>query len=86
MHDNRVCPICASLEGYQWIFETGKDIGLPTELIANGIVVWNISQGSEAHGKHSGTCRCGIDHQFNLSDLVQKAQNLLNDVEAAVQQ
>lgn len=96
LHDDSVCPICKSLDGYQWVFETGTGQGLPTELTANGMVVWDIATGSEAHGHHRtkqvgfarytldpfSSCRCSIDHQLDLSDFVLKAKALLAEVEA----
>jgi hypothetical protein len=86
MGDNRVCPICAAIEGYTWTFETGANTGLPQE-ISHPVygVVWNIYLGSEAHGKHNGTCRCHMEPHFDLSELIVKTQALYNALSAAVE-
>jgi len=85
MHDQRVCPICLVLEGYQWIFETGKD-NFPSELSHPQFgIVWTIASGSDAHGHHNGTCRCNIEHQFDFSDITQRITRIANALEQAVQ-
>ncbi len=85
MGDEKVCHICRALEGFTWTFQTGSGEGLPMEVVADGIVVWDIQQGSEAHGRHGLNCRCHITPEFDLSDLVVKAEKLLSEVEANVQ-
>jgi hypothetical protein len=83
MHDQRVCPICMALEGYTWVFETGKD-QLNGDLIHPDFgLVWNVQSGSEAHGHHSGTCRCHMEPQFDFSDLTERAQRLLAVLQSA---
>lgn len=85
IHDQRTCPVCLALHGYQWTFETGKDT-FPTELFHPQFgVVWNIAQGSEAHANHRETCRCGITYETDLSDLVTKTKQLLSKLQSAVQ-
>ena len=83
VHDERVCPICAALEGYTWVFEVG--VGqLPSELVHPEFgVVWTVGLGSEAHGSHEGSCRCGLLYKFDFSDLVARTQHLLGVVKSA---
>ena len=72
MGDAAVCPICQNIEGYVWVFN-GEP--MPNELTHPTYgTVWNVQQGSEAHGAHDGSCRCRMQHQFDftlLRDLVK---------------
>jgi len=69
--DDKVCPICQALEGQTFILE-----GQEPQLIYNGVVVWTISQGSDAHGNHSNSCRCTLDFDFNFDDLLEPVKRL----------
>jgi hypothetical protein len=79
MHDDRVCPICQSLEGKTWEFT--PETGVPTILENNGRIVWDENSGSAAHG-HQGNCRCHLTAGSNLQDLIAMARKLRDDVEA----
>ena len=74
MHDERVCKICQALDGYRWTFEVGKD-EMTGSLIANGMIVWSLGLGSRAHG-HKGNCRCRLDYEYELKDLIDAATQL----------
>ena len=70
MQDDRVCPVCRSLEGYQWILQVGEG-QLPNELTYGSITAWNISSGSQAHG-HKGNCRCSLKVDLDLKDILEQ--------------
>jgi hypothetical protein len=78
MKDDRVCPICQALEDYTWTFSEG----VPTVLEHNGMVVWDETIGSAAHG-HKGNCRCHIHPQFDFSDIKARMQQILTDLKNA---
>jgi hypothetical protein len=84
--DNHVCPICKELNGYTWVFETGKDV--LTDSLWHPVhgQVWSLSEGSNAHGHHFQPygCRCSISHQFDLSDIEAKCRLLAEQIQAAV--
>lgn len=67
--DSLVCPVCRSLEGYTWTFDTSKKdkIGDVLEHPVIG-AVWGL-QGSLIKEEH-GKCRCEIKHEIDLSDVV----------------
>jgi hypothetical protein len=83
--DERTCPICKALNGFQWIFETGKD--MLTDSLWHPVFgqVWSLSQGSNAHGHHfqRHNCRCYITHQFDLEDVLAKCVYLREVVQRA---
>ena len=54
-----VCPICKALHGHTWTFTTPEPF--PDKLIANGMVVWSMGQGSRAHGHQRFNCHCTLD-------------------------
>jgi hypothetical protein len=70
MKDDRVCPVCHALEGYQWILQVGVD-QLPNELTFGSTVAWDIGRGSQAHG-HRGNCRCSLKVDLDLKDILAK--------------
>jgi hypothetical protein len=78
--DDRTCPVCKALNGYQWVFETGKDV-FGNDLIhpAYGIV-WNTQIGSQAHGHTGANCRCHITSELDLSDLLMQVKQLHDEV------
>lgn len=72
--DDRVCPICAAINGYTWTF---TDEPMPNVLVHPRFgAVWDIAAGSEAHADHKGTCRCHMDHKIEAPDVVERAQKL----------
>ena len=78
-----VCPICKALEGYKWTFTTPEP--LPTQLTGNGQVVWNIGQGSRAHGHEKFNCRCSLKmEEPNLSDVHAWVEKKTRELEAMV--
>ena len=86
LHDERVCPICAALEGFTWTFLLGLG-QLPGELVHPEFgVVWTVGLGSGAHGNHAGTCRCSMLYMLDFSDLFVRTQHLLDRLEAVAQQ
>jgi len=82
-HDNNVCPICRELgdSNYTWVFNNEP---MPNELFhpKHGIV-WNVATGSAAH-EHGikGACRCHLDIQFDLADLLEEAKKLRDSLKA----
>ena len=76
--DSHTCPICRDLDGYQWTFITGKD-ALGDSLVHPSFgVVWNVMQGSQAHGHTSINCRCHIEPKIDVSDLYAAVQRLVD--------
>jgi hypothetical protein len=79
--DSNVCPICEALEkGSGWTFELGVDAFPPFLTDPTYGVVYDTQVGSEAHGRHDGSCRCHLAHTFNLKDMVDRSQALLETV------
>ena len=66
--DALVCPVCRSLEGYSWTFDTSKNdkMGDVLEHPVYG-AVWGL-QGSLIK-EENGKCRCEIKHEIDLSDV-----------------
>jgi hypothetical protein len=83
MHD--ACPTCKALNGYIWTFKTGSDMFNNLLFHPSYGVVWDVQNGSKAHGHHGWNCRCRITAAFDLSDTLASAQKLLEDVKAAYQ-
>jgi len=82
--DERTCPICRALHNYTWTFVVGED-KIGNELIHPQFgVVWSVSQGSRAHGHQNYNCRCHIEPEVDLSDLKEKVQSLLQNIEETV--
>jgi len=79
--DSRTCPVCKVLNGHTWTFIVGKD-QFPNMLIANGQNVWDVHQGSKAHGHSQFNCRCHITSEIDLGDLVETVQTWKNELEA----
>jgi len=78
--DEKTCPICKALNGHTWTFVVGKDV-FPNMLIANGQKVWDIHQGSKAHGHEQFNCRCHITSQINLKDLHDRIKIMKENLE-----
>ena len=80
MHDQRVCPICKAIDGFQWVFDVRQGA---SNLTNQGLVhpvyglVWTPTLGSEAHGKHSNTCRCRLEFDFEFSEMLEAARDFL---------
>jgi hypothetical protein len=75
--DDRTCPVCMELDGYQWVFDSGKDVLTDALFHPKFGIVWSLSQGSNAHarGYLSGNhynCRCGITHDIDAEDIRAK--------------
>jgi hypothetical protein len=70
MKDDRVCPICKALEGYQWLIQVGAE-QLPNELTFGSMVAWDTARGSQAHG-HRGNCRCSLKVDLDLKDVLMR--------------
>lgn len=82
--DARTCPICQALHGYQWTFTTPEP--LPQELVhpQQGIV-WNLAQGSRAHGHQRYNCRCSLEMgEPDLSDVLEWAKQKKAEIEAII--
>jgi hypothetical protein len=79
-HDDKVCPICNAIDGYTWIIESGKNVFYNSLTHPAYGIVWDVNQGSQAHGHHGNNCRCHITPEFDLSDLVRKTEKLYEAV------
>lgn len=77
MMDERTCPVCRILHGYTWTFVTGKDILGDSLVHPQWGIVWNVAQGSQAHGHEQYNCRCHIESHLDVSDLRAKIQQML---------
>jgi len=86
--DERTCPVCEALHGHEWEFEV-TSAPLPQELTFNGQTVWNMGQGSRAHGHTRANCRCTLefnpDTDIDMSDVFEMVQNKITELEAATQ-
>ena len=80
INDFRTCPICKALHGRKWTFTTPEP--LPAELTANGQIVWNLGQGSRAHGHQKFNCRCSlIMDEPDISDVYDWVERKLRELE-----
>ena len=81
-----ICPICLDIDGYDWVFEVGKDV-FPNELVhpVHG-VVWNTTVGSEVHARHGilFQCKCGVEPKFEFADFVDRIKNIADQLEGSV--
>jgi len=83
--DERTCPVCRPLDGYQWTFNTDTD-PFPTELFhPDQGVVWDTSiDEPRTHGVESRrgpwNCRCQVSWRFDLSDLNTKLREIKREV------
>jgi len=82
--DRRTCKTCRALNGYTWVFETGKDMFDGSLRHYLGWIVWDVQRGSQAHGHEQFNCRCRISHEFDLSDVRAKVRRLAEIVRAGV--
>jgi len=73
--DDRTCPICNGLNGYQWIIDANQPFPQVLTHPQFG-VVWS-PEGSTTH-KHRQKCRCSLGVNIEISDLVAKVADLLN--------
>lgn len=81
--DAGACPVCKALNGYTWVFDTGKH-ELGDELVHPQFgVVWSLSQGSRAHGHERFNCRCHITYDIDLEDVRAKARVLAERIRQA---
>ena len=76
--DDRVCPICKALNNHEWTFVVGTD-QFPNVLTANGQNVWDVHQGSRAHGHQGFNCRCHITSKISYGNMLEKIENLKNE-------
>ena len=77
LHDRKTCLICKDIDGYQWVFEAGKDF--MTDALWHPVhgIVWSLSEGSNAHAPgylsgHIYNCRCELKEDFDLEDILAK--------------
>ena len=78
--DQRTCRVCKALNGYTWTFVVGKD-QFPNMLTFNGQNVWDVHQGSRAHGHQDFNCRCHITPEIDLQSILEKVQTWKKDLE-----
>jgi len=88
--DSNACPVCKAIDGYTWIF---------TDQIPDNLVhpqygeVWNTSIGSLAHehfsakqGGFPSSCRCHIEPEFDLKDLLTKVRALHDEIKSSLEE
>ena len=82
INDAQTCHICRAVHDYAWTFTTPQP--LPTELTHPRYgVIWNLSQGSKAHGHSGHNCRCNIQmDEPDLTDVQEWAERKLAELEA----
>jgi hypothetical protein len=87
---HKICPICLDLDNYTWVFDTREGA---SGLMSNGLMhptyglVWTMTGGSSVHELRPelyGKCHCSFSIDFDLSDLLASAQDLLRAVEQLV--
>jgi hypothetical protein len=94
-HDDRVCPICEHLDGWEFTVEAVN--GELPESIIHPVYgeVWNKMMGSLAHehyqfGKKSGllsSCRCHVETlQVSSPELLEAVKHLRDTVKEALQE
>lgn len=73
--DLLVCPVCRSLEGYTWTFDTSKDDKMG-DVLKHPVygAVWGL-QGSLIK-EEKGKCRCEIKHEVDLSDAAARLEKI----------
>lgn len=76
-NDDRTCKVCKALNGFQWVFEAGKDVMTDALFHPTYGIVWSLSQGSNAHASgyltgHTYNCRCRIDYKIEAEDILAK--------------
>ena len=83
MKDDRVCPVCRDLDGYQGILTVGQN-EFPNALThpLHGLV-WTVGLGSQAHG-HRGNCRCHVKSEFEFADLLERVSRITESLERAI--
>src|SRR4030042_2560758 len=79
--DQIVCPICRSLEGYTWTFDTRKNDKV-RDVLKHPVhgAVWG-PQGSLIKEEH-GKCRCEIKTEIDWSDAVAKLAKIQDTLAA----
>jgi hypothetical protein len=91
-HDNRVCPICEHIDGYEWVFQDKIPESLMHPVYGE---IWNTAIGSLAHehyqfGKQHGllsSCRCHVDPvEIKAPELLEKLQNLRDIIKEALEE
>ena len=82
--DDRACPVCKALNEHTWTFVVGKDT-FPNMLTAGGQNVWDVHQGSRAHGHERFNCRCHITSEIELKDLVEKVETWKTELETRLE-
>lgn len=80
--DYGTCTTCRLLNGNTWTFIVGKDT-FPTMLIFYGQNVWDIHQGSKAHGDKPYNCRCHITSKIDISDVKERIETLKDQLTQA---
>jgi len=90
--DYRTCPICMAINGYTWMETIGPGVGTTVSTVQGGFrtflvhptygVVWDMQQGSKAHGHERYNCRCHVTAEVDLSDLRRRIEAIYNIVKA----
>lgn len=91
-HDDRVCPICEHLDGWEIVFQDKMPESIVHPVYGE---VWNTAIGSLAHehyqfGKKYGLltpCRCHVDPiQVSAPELLEALKHLRDELKAALQE
>ena len=90
--DDRTCPVCNAVNGYVWTETIGVGVGTTVATVQGGLrtflvhpmygVVWDMQQGSKAHGHERYNCRCHVTAEIDLSDLRKRIEVIYNMVKA----
>ena len=71
--DDRVCPICQSLDRWTWTFTDEMPNELIHPAVGRGGVVWDlVADESRAHGNQSYHCRCRLGFDIDDADVMRE--------------
>jgi hypothetical protein len=75
-----VCPVCRALHGYTWVFKIKKDTRIP-DVLTHPVygAVWSL-KGSLIKEEYE-KCRCELNRELDLSDILNKTQILRDNLE-----
>ena len=89
VNDARTCPVCQAIDGYTWTFTDEVPDSLEHPMYGE---VWNTSVGSAAHehfgakmGGFPSNCRCHIESEFDLKDIIDKLKLLRDDIKQSLE-
>lgn len=85
--DERTCPICSAIDGYEWVFDVSSNTELPEILFHPEFgIVWSLTLGSNAHSHYGylsggpNNCRCVMEEDVDLEDVLAKCVFLAEEL------